>query len=73
MFANPNPLTPADEPMVQLTGVERGPRPPEAGVALCLSGGGYRAMLFHVGALLRLKEAGLFGKLLHISSVQVSR
>ena len=36
MFANPNPLTPADEPMVQLTGVERGPRPPEAGVALCL-------------------------------------
>ena len=26
-------------------------------------------MLFHVGALLRLKEAGLFGKLLRISSV----
>ena len=22
---------------------------PEPGVALCLSGGGYRAMLFHVG------------------------
>jgi NTE family protein len=24
---------------------------PEDGVALCLSGGGYRAMLFHLGAL----------------------
>ena len=23
---------------------------PDDGVALCLSGGGYRAMLFHVGA-----------------------
>ena len=26
----------------------------EAGIALCLSGGGYRAMLFHVGSLWRL-------------------
>lgn len=25
----------------------------EAGIALCLSGGGYRAMLFHAGALWR--------------------
>ncbi len=31
------------------------PRPRE-GVALCLSGGGYRAMLYHAGALLRLKR-----------------
>ena len=26
------------------------------GVGLCLSGGGYRAMLFHVGAVWRLHE-----------------
>ena len=32
---------------------------PEEGLGLCLSGGGYRAMLFHVGALWRLYEAGL--------------
>lgn len=31
---------------------------PEKGVAVCLSGGGYRAMLFHVGSLLRLLELG---------------
>ena len=31
---------------------------PEPGVALCLSGGGYRAMVFHVGALWRLNELG---------------
>lgn len=33
-------------------------REPKVGVAVCLSGGGYRAMLFHVGALLRLLEIG---------------
>ena len=31
---------------------------PAPGIALCLSGGGYRAMLFHLGALWRLNEAG---------------
>lgn len=31
------------------------------GVALCLSGGGYRAMLFHLGSLLRLLEIGYLG------------
>src|SRR5258706_7140570 len=39
------------------------------GIGLCLSGGGYRAMLFHAGALLRLNEAGLLSKLDRISSV----
>jgi NTE family protein len=29
------------------------------GIAVCLSGGGYRAMLFHTGALWRLLELGL--------------
>lgn len=42
---------------------------PQPGTALCLSGGGYRAMLFHVGALWRLNEAGLLPKLERISSV----
>jgi len=41
----------------------------EDGVALSLSGGGYRAMIFHVGALYRLNEVGLLGKLTRISSV----
>src|SRR5580693_602829 len=39
------------------------------GMALCLSGGGYRAMVFHLGALLRLNETGLLKKLDRISSV----
>jgi NTE family protein len=38
-------------------------------VGLCLSGGGYRAMVFHLGALQRLNEAGYLGKLDRISSV----
>jgi NTE family protein len=44
----------------------RGPRP---GIALCLSGGGYRAMVFHTGALLRLNDAGLLPKLSRVTSV----
>lgn len=39
------------------------------GIALCLSGGGYRAMLFHLGALWRLNELGYLPKLYRISSV----
>jgi NTE family protein len=42
---------------------------PAAGIALCLSGGGYRAMLFHLGALLRLNELGYLARLDRISSV----
>jgi NTE family protein len=37
--------------------------------ALCLSGGGYRAMLFHVGAVWRLHEAGQLHRLGRVSSV----
>lgn len=43
--------------------------PPKDAIGLCLSGGGYRAMLFHVGTLMRLNEAGYLGKLDRISSV----
>ncbi|MDQ3931126.1 MAG: patatin-like phospholipase family protein [Chloroflexota bacterium] len=42
---------------------------PKPGVALCLSGGGYRAMLFHLGALWRLNELGYLGRLSRVSSV----
>ncbi len=41
----------------------------EPGVALCLSGGGYRAMLFHVGAIWRLNELRYLTKLDRVSSV----
>jgi NTE family protein len=41
----------------------------EEGIALCLSGGGYRAMLFHVGALWRLNQLGYLSKLNRVSSV----
>jgi NTE family protein len=44
-------------------------RAPAHGIALCLSGGGYRAMLFHVGVLWRLADAGYLAKLARISSV----
>src|SRR3954466_1762547 len=44
-------------------------RSPSEGTALCLSGGGYRAMLFHVGALWRLNELGFLPKLERVSSV----
>ncbi len=39
------------------------------GLALCLSGGGYRAALFHLGALHRLHELGILGRATCISSV----
>lgn len=39
------------------------------GVALCLSGGGYRAALFHLGAVRRLNELGALGKIDTITSV----
>jgi NTE family protein len=47
------------------------PKPKEErdGIGLCLSGGGYRAALFHLGALRRLNELGILAKLKTISSV----
>src|SRR3954463_13379652 len=42
---------------------------PADGVALCLSGGGYRAMLFHVGVVWRLHDAGWLKRLDRVSSV----
>lgn len=42
---------------------------PAKGIALCLSGGGYRAMVFHLGAVWRLNEAGVLRVLSRVSSV----
>lgn len=41
----------------------------ERGIGLCLSGGGFRAMLFHAGALQRLNELGLLTRAARIASV----
>jgi NTE family protein len=66
-----SPITPRFEPG---SPVESGPPTdretrPEVGTALCLSGGGYRAMLFHLGALWRLQELGQLSRLQRVSSV----
>jgi NTE family protein len=42
---------------------------PKPGIGLCVSGGGYRAMLFHLGAFWRLSDLGYLKKLNRISSV----
>ncbi|MGH3016043.1 MAG: patatin-like phospholipase family protein, partial [Gaiellaceae bacterium] len=39
------------------------PKEKRKGVALCMSGGGYRAALFHLGALRRLNELGLLSRI----------
>lgn len=66
-MSQPNPITPENIQPVSSTATETtGPRP---GIALCLSGGGYRAMIFHLGTLWRLNETGLLRKLARVSSV----
>src|SRR5215203_962112 len=47
------------------------PESPSArrGVALCLSGVGYRASVFHLGALRRLNELGLLSQVDTVTSV----
>jgi NTE family protein len=46
-----------------------GSEPREAGIGLALSGGGFRATLFHLGAIWRLRELNYLGRLDRISSV----
>jgi NTE family protein len=66
-----DPQVPSSQPVqVVETGSDHDdPRTPEVGIALSLSGGGYRAMLFHIGALWRLNELGYLPRLNRISSV----
>jgi NTE family protein len=65
---SPDPVTPeSSQPVSGVTPEEgTGPKP---GIALCLSGGGYRAMIFHLGALWRLNQLGFLRKLSRVSSV----
>jgi NTE family protein len=59
--------SPSSSPVEYLES-DRGQQP-EKGIALCLSGGGYRAMVFHLGSLWRLNEMGLLSKVNRFSSV----
>jgi len=68
MPASPDRPVAPDSPVRAIAGDEAA-GPPERGIALCLSGGGYRAMIFHVGALWRLNEAGYLRRLARVSSV----
>src|SRR5262249_19236045 len=45
------------------------PKNRRRGIALCLSGGGFRAALFHLGALRRLNELGVLRHLTAITAV----
>jgi NTE family protein len=62
----PNGIPPTE--LLPLT-VEPGEEGLEDQLALCLSGGGYRAMLFHLGVLWYLNDAGYLPQLARISSV----
>ncbi|NNM45428.1 patatin-like phospholipase family protein [Knoellia koreensis] len=53
----------------QTEGLDAEPGTRRQGIALCLSGGGYRAALFHLGALRRLNELGILAQLTTISAV----
>jgi len=57
------PLLPKDDPRCRF------PNHVREGAGLVLSGGGYRATLFHLGALRRLNELGLLHRMDVISSV----
>jgi NTE family protein len=46
------------EELLPVSSIAPGGDSPALGIGLCLSGGGYRAMLFHLGVLWRLAELG---------------
>jgi NTE family protein len=54
---------------MQSNGPAAGSASGNAGIALCLSGGGFRATLFHLGTLRRLNEFGMLARLDVITSV----
>ncbi|MGH3423453.1 MAG: patatin-like phospholipase family protein [Nocardioidaceae bacterium] len=56
------PTSPAADPLPGPGNTHR------VGTCLCLSGGGYRAALFHLGAVRRLNELGVLGAVRTISS-----
>jgi NTE family protein len=52
-----------------MSDVEAARQEKRAGLALCLSGGGFRAALFHLGALRRLNELGVLSRVDTLSAV----
>lgn len=63
-------ITPADDALASpVAETNTGSTELAEGTALCLSGGGFRAMLFHLGALWRLNELGWLRRIERISSV----
>jgi len=54
------PVMPAAEPPFAVSKYQ--PNKRRTGWALCVSGGGFRAALFHLGALRRLNEVGLLAR-----------
>ena len=71
-FASDQVCTPVREPdkaTAALSASGEESAGPTHGIALCLSGGGYRAMIFHLGVVWRLNEAGALRKLARVSSV----
>lgn len=68
---DPHPQDLASPPVDFAPATEAVPEPlaERAGIALCLSGGGYRAALFHLGALRRLNEIGVLSRVTTVTSV----
>src|SRR4051812_29906509 len=58
----------SSEPEAATTAVDVGGTR-DSGIGLCLSGGGYRAALFHLGAVRRLNELGILSKVTTVSAV----
>ena len=68
--ANLNANIPVSAVRVDRDAQEAGASAPASdGIALCLSGGGYRSMLFNAGAVWRLNELGLLPGLTQVSAV----
>jgi NTE family protein len=67
-MTNETPPVPGPPEQAPVSGPVKTPVP-EYGPALCLSGGGFRASLFHLGALRRLNELGTLAHLEVITSV----
>ncbi len=63
------PLTPASTETGFFKSRDLSPKYDPGAIGLAFSGGGYRATLFHAGAMLRLNELGILGKASRITSV----
>ncbi|MDQ6770884.1 MAG: patatin-like phospholipase family protein [Gemmatimonadota bacterium] len=66
---SPDPVVRADATTPHDEKYLPAPKAARSGIGLCLSGGGFRATLFHLGALRRLNELGVLGQLRTITSV----